>query len=261
MRTMRVFVADDEPLALRRVLRSLDAMKGLEVVGTASDGTEALEAIRALKPDLLLLDIMMPGLTGFDLLSALDQASPPAVVFVTAFDRFAVGAFEEGALDYILKPIDDERMRLAIERARSRIDEEANRRRFDQLRATLARMNTDFGAAISAGYERDLWVREGGNVRRIRIEDIDWIEAAGDYVALHVGGASHLADDSISSLATRLDPAMFQQVHRSAIVRLDAVVAVNREKFSAISLLMKDGETVRVSKSFKRAALDRLDPG
>ncbi len=261
MKPMRVFVADDEPLALRRVLRSLKTLQGIEVVGTASDGIEARDAIRALRPDLVLLDVMMPGLTGFDLLKALDDDTPPAIVFVTAFDQFAVGAFDEGAVDYVVKPLDDERLKIAVERARTRLKEETSGQRFDQLRRTLQRMNTDFAATIASPYERDIWVRKGGNVHRVRVDDIDWIEAAGDYVALHVGGTTHFADDSITSLNTRLDPAVFQQVHRRAIVRIDAIVAVNREKFSAISLQMRDGEKVRVSKSFKRIALERIAPG
>ncbi|MEO1020666.1 MAG: LytTR family DNA-binding domain-containing protein [Pseudomonadota bacterium] len=251
-------MADDEPLALRRVLRSLSELEGIEVVGTAADGAEALEAIGALKPDLLLLDIMMPGLTGFELLDALDEDSAPAVIFITAFDHFAVSAFAEGAIDYILKPLDDERLAVAIERAKTRLQQDANRQRFEQLRKTIARMNTDFNTAISSTYERDLWVRESGKVLRVRVEDIDWIEAAGDYVALHTEGNVLLADDSIRSLSERLDPTHFMQVHRSAIVKIDAVAEINREKFSSISLRMRSGERVRVSKSHKRAVLDRI---
>lgn len=258
MNALRVFVADDEPLAMRRVLRSVDRLPDLEIVGMAADGEEAREAIEVLKPDLLILDIMMPGLSGFDLLAALSDEWAPAVIFVTAFDRFAVDAFAEGAIDYILKPLDDERLALAVDRARTRLGEEKTKQRFEQLRTTLARMNTDFNSAITSPYESDLWVRDGGAVTRVRVRDIDWIEATGDYVTLHAKGMTHLADDSIRSLVERLDPAHFLQVHRSHIVRLDAVASIEREKFSGIGLRMSSGEKVRVSKSHKPAVLERI---
>jgi DNA-binding LytR/AlgR family response regulator len=258
MKPIRAFVAEDEPLALRRVLRALNGIEGVKVVGNATDGAQAVSAIQALKPDLLLLDVMMPGLTGFELLEALDQDCTPAVIFVTAFDEYAVSAFAEGAVDYLLKPLDDERLATAVERARSRLDQDANRVRFEQLRQTIARMNTDFESSISSTYDTDLWVREADRVLRIRVKDIDWIEAAGDYVVLHTKDAVHLADDSIRSLSERLDPDHFLQVHRSSIVRLDQVEALNREKFSSISLKLKSGARVRVSKTYKRAVLDRF---
>lgn len=261
MSAIRIFVADDEPLALRRVLRSLERLGGVELVGTASDGTEALEAINALKPDLLLLDIMMPGETGFDLLSALDENYAPAVIFITAFDNFAIGAYEEGAIDYILKPLDDERLATAIERARDRIEQQVTRRRFEQLRATLNKMNADFSASADAGYETELWVRENGVVLRVNLSDIIWIKAAGDYVALHLDEHVHLAADSIRSLAERLNPTDFMQVHRSAIVRLSAVAKIEREKFSTISLTMNNGDRIRVSRSFKRQVLENVPGG
>ncbi|AWW75419.1 DNA-binding response regulator [Erythrobacter sp. KY5] len=258
MKPLRIFVADDEPLALRRVLRSLKSIDNIDIVGTASDGNEALETIAATRPDVLLLDIMMPGLTGFELLESLDEHHAPSVIFITAFDNFAVDAFAQGVIDYILKPLDDERLATAIERARGRIESDANQLRFQQLRGALSRMNSDFSSAVPSPYERDLWVRENGAVRRVRVEEIDWIEAANDYVALHVGEEVHLADDSIRSLAQRLDPARFLQVHRSAIVRISSVSEINREKFSAISLTLQTGARVRVSKSYKRAVLDKL---
>ena len=258
MKPLRVFVADDEPLALRRVLRALGNMQNITVVGTASDGREALDLLDTLKPDLLILDIMMPGMTGIDLLAALDDDCEMAVIFVTAFDRFAVDAFEEGAVDYVLKPLDEQRLELAIERARSRLGSDANKRRFTQLRDTLERMNAGYSAAMAPERARDLWVREGGKVSRVRVEDIDWIEAAGDYVTLHIGKSSRLADDTIRSLVDRLDPDRFQQVHRGSIVRLDAIATVQREKFSGVSLKLASGKRVKVSKSHKRALLDRL---
>ncbi|EAQ27878.1 two-component response regulator [Erythrobacter sp. NAP1] len=258
MKPLRVFIADDEPLALRRVLRSVKSVDDTEIVGTASDGKEALAVIAATRPDLLLLDIMMPGLTGFELLEHLDEDQTPSVIFITAFDNFAVDAFAQGVVDYILKPLDDTRLAQAIERARERMELDANQERFAQLRSALSQMNTDFSTAIPSPYERDIWVRENGVVRRVRVEDIDWIEAANDYVSLHTAGGQYLADDSIRSLAKRLNPDQFFQVHRGAIVRIQAISEINREKFSAISLTLKSGARVRVSKSFKRAVFDAL---
>lgn len=259
MKTIRALVVDDEPLALRRVHRAIEGIEGVEVIGSASDGVAALEAVQSLRPDLVFLDIMMPGFNGFEMLRKLDDDEVPAVIFVTAYDHFAVGAFEEGAVDYLLKPLDDERLRVAVERARARLQETATRERIDQLRSTLARINSQFDPTLGSQYERDLWVRENGKVSRVRVEDIHWIEAAGDYVSLHTRHGRHLADDSIQSLASRLDSRHFMRVHRRTIVRLNSITGIKRERFSAISLELADESTVRVSKSYKRDVMSYLD--
>ncbi len=210
---LRVLIADDEPLAAERLQLLLAKAAGGELVGTASDGESAINLATALKPDLLLLDIAMPGLDGIEVARALAVQTPsPAVVFVTAFDQFAVAAFEVEAVDYLMKPVDPQRLERALDRARAYID---NR-------------TMPAAAARSSPWLEEFWASDLSGLVRIAAQDVDRVSAERDYMRLHVGRRSWLIHHSMSALEEGLDPALFVRLHRSAIVRKDFIVGFTR---------------------------------
>lgn len=220
-RPFRAVFADDEPLARDLVRTLLARDPEIEVVAECANGSQALEAVRIHEPDLLLLDVQMPGMDGFAVVEALDPADMPLVVFATAHDQHALRAFEVHAVDYLLKPFDAERFERAIgrakERLRARVVADAGQR--------MAELLVSLGRAPAARGEwlRRLAVPHGNRVDYVDTADIDWIEAADQYVKIHVGTKEHLMRGSLASLEGRLDPAAFSRVHRSAIVALDRV--------------------------------------
>jgi len=212
--TLRALIVDDEPLARRRLRSLLDAEVDLDIVGECEDGAAAVAETRRLDPDLLFLDVQMPGLDGFDVLAALGPSTNPAVIFVTAYDEYALRAFDVHAVDYLLKPFDRARLRQAIARARaSRVDVADLTRR---LRALVG------DVTASRRLER-LVVKSRGRVYFVRVDEIDWIESAGHYLALHVAREEHLIRETLRTLERRLDPDRFVRIHRSIIVNIDRV--------------------------------------
>ena len=187
--SMRVLAVDDEPLALQRLEWCLRDLPEVELVGKARDGRRALELIRSLSPDVVLLDIEMPELNGFELIDALGDEELPQVVFVTAFDHFAVQAFATGSVDYLLKPVEQERLRMALDRARTRIELHDAQMRVGELKTLVNTLRQGRRAALETRYENELWVREGDSRVRIPVNLVERIEADGDYVRLHVGSA------------------------------------------------------------------------
>ena len=256
--TLRVVIADDEPLALRRLQIALDDMPDVEIVGTASDGHAALELIDELSPDIVLLDIRMPEMSGIQLVEALDHPSPPAVIFVTAFDSFAVEAFREGAVDYVLKPLDTERLRIAIERAQIALQTRDASQRIAELREALTSLQREEAEREKPDFEEHLWVTSRGHVIRVPVNDVHWFEADGDYVQIHSKDRDHLIHDSLRDLETRLDPQRFLRVHRSAIVSIRSVVGLEKSDFGALRLRLTNGVAVPVSRSYKKATLAAL---
>jgi two-component system response regulator AlgR len=213
---LKVLLADDEPLATERLQLLLARQGGIDLVGTASDGDAAVRMAEALSPDLVLLDIAMPGMDGIEVARALSRRRPcPAVVFVTAFDQFAVAAFEVAAVDYLMKPIDPARLGEALNRARAHL------RRLDEE-----------GAPESVGgespYLEEFWASDRSGLVRIAARDIDRISAERDYMRLHVGARSWLIHHSMAALEEQLDPAQFVRLHRSAIVRRDFISGFSR---------------------------------
>ena len=256
--TLRIVIADDEPLALRRMEIALAEMPDVEIVGTASDGEQALQLINALSPDIVLLDIRMPELSGLQLVEALDHPSPPAVIFITAYDTFAVEAFREGAVDYLLKPLDENRLRIAIERAQRALTTRDAGERISELRTALESLRREEALREKADYEEYLWVSARGHVIRVPVNDVHWFEAEGDYVLVHSADRSHLIHDSLRDLEGRLDPRRFLRVHRSAIVRMQSVVGLDRLDFGAVRLRLVNGAEVPVSRSYKKGTLALL---
>jgi len=244
---LRICIADDEKLARERLLQLLGKQPDIEVVGVASNGLEALQQIMELKPDVLFLDIKMPELDGFDVLRELDPESRPVTIFVTAFDQFAVQAFEAHGADYLLKPFSDERFEAALERARSYIQT----RTAGELGLRLASLLNPTDAPAPEYLER-IVIKSGGRVTFLRVSEIDWIEAAGVYVYLHAGPQAHLYRANLGQLEKRLDPALFVRVNRSAMVQLDRIVELRTNPSSReYSIILKNGAEVPLSKNYR----------
>lgn len=223
MTALRVLVADDEPMGRQRLTRMLQDEPEVEVVASCGSGAEALQAIRQHEPDIAFLDIQMPGLDGFGVVRALEGERPPAFVFVTAHDHYAVRAFDVHALDYLLKPFDQERLQTALDRARTRLATGQPADSTQRMLALLQELNQRQRGEL--GLER-LVVRSQERSFFLRTDAIDWIEAAGKYVHLHVGKATHLLRGSMAGLEQQLDPARFVRISRSAIINIDRIQEV-----------------------------------
>lgn len=223
--TLRALVVDDEPVARRRLKALLDGLNGdaavdvsVDVIGECEDGAAAIETIQRLRPDVVFLDVQMPGLDGFDVVEALGlggrpPGAHPAIVFVTAYDRYAVRAFDVHAVDYLLKPFERARMRKAIERVARESDRRAADRRVHAAVETVRAQQP----------LRRVLVKSTDRIYAVRLDDVDWIDAAGHYIELHTGASTHLVRESLSALESRLDPARFVRIHRSTIVNLDRI--------------------------------------
>jgi two-component system, LytTR family, response regulator AlgR len=239
---LSALIVDDEPLAIERLQILCAKMTGLALAGTASDGAAALRLIGALKPDLLLLDIQMPGVDGLAVARALeDRDDKPAVVFTTAFDQFAVAAFDVAAVDYLLKPVSEERLSRAIERVR-------------------LQMETVTARPLPSPWKREFWVPHRGEIIRVPSGDIDLIEAERDYMRLHVGPRSYLLHETITELERKLDPQAFVRIHRSTIVRRDRVVGFKHDGTGGWRTELADGKVLRVGRSYlanARAMVER----
>lgn len=246
---LSILVADDEPLARRRLTRLLGKIDWVGRVDEAGDAAETCRQAEALRPDILLLDIQMPGGSGFEVLERLAFV-PPAVVFVTAFDHHALGAFEANAIDYVTKPIEPGRFLLAMDRARAAVQQHLQRDQIAELRETVATLKR----ALSRRETRaEFWVKTRGAHLRIAPEEVMRIQAERDYVRLHLRDADYLFQESLASLERRLDPAEFMRVHRSAIVRRAAIARIRPGRFGALVLMLADGSEVGVGRSYAAA--------
>ncbi len=251
MTPLSVLVVDDEPLARRRLTTILRELPGVKLAGEAEDGDEAVTLISALKPNVVLLDVKMPGLTGFDVLDALKGPSAPIVIFVTAFNHYAVKAFEVSAVDYVLKPVAFDRLAAALDKARHALAAGDIAARLAEVESVLAAIrDSEPAAQVGPAYEREIWVQKRAEFRRVPVSLIDWIEAERDYVRLHAAGDSYLLREPISRMEDRLDPADFVRVHRSALVRRDCIVAVQQAGYGAIRVQLSTGNTVRVGRTY-----------
>jgi len=238
---LRVLIVDDEPLARDCVRLAVVAEPEIEVVGECGDGAEAARAILELHPDVVFLDVQMPGKSGLEVIEEVGAGRMPAVVFVTAYDRYAVQAFESHALDYVLKPFENVRLIEAVRRARQQLRD----RRDGELGRRLASLLGGMGGPV-----RRFAVRENERVRFVPAADVEWIEADGNYVVLHAGTARHRVRESLRSLVERLDAAQFVQAHRSAIVNLAHVRELQAWFGGDYIALMRNGEEIRVSRTY-----------
>ena len=240
---VRVLIVDDEPLARQRVRRLLEADPEIAIIGESGDGETAVNDVCKLRPDLVFLDVQMPVLDGFGVLQALDDAPLPAVIFVTAHDRFALKAFEVHALDYLLKPFDKSRFHAALERAKTQIRQGNAAALNHQLQEILQSM--------PARPQERLPVKTSGRIYFIPIDDIDWIEAAANYVRLHVGTELHLLRESLTALEKKLDPRRFVRIHRSTIVNLERIREMQPVFHGDYVVLLRDGTELTVSRTFR----------
>lgn len=247
MTLLKALIVDDEPLAVERLQILCARLPALQLVGTATDGEAALRLIDALGPDVLFLDIAMPGLTGLDVARALDEREgpAPAIVFVTAFDRFAVAAFDAAATDYLMKPVAPERLERAVERVSARLAARAA--------APAAPARDDHRA-----YAREFWVPNRGELARVDVADIDRIEAERDYMRLHAGNRSWLIHETIANLEARLDPAEFLRIHRSSIVRRAAIRRLAHDGQGNWSAELAGGETLRIGRTYLASVRARV---
>jgi two-component system LytT family response regulator len=239
---VRVLIVDDEKLARRGVSLRLSRFENIDIVGECGDGAAAVEKILELAPDLVFLDVHMPGMGGFEVLRALPRGQMPAVIFLTAYEQHALRAFEIHALDYLLKPVDDERFAAAVERAQQRVESATKLRAAERV---LKMLDMD-----APKYPQRLVVRLGTRLQIVPADEIEWIATAGDYVELHVRGRAHLLRESMGSLEQRLDPSKFMRIHRSRMVRAGSIVELavidNRE----YRIRLSDGSEHRSSRTY-----------
>ena len=257
-RPIRVLVVDDEPPARKRIATLLQKADGFESIGEATNGKEALARIEADEPDLVLLDVQMPEMSGLDVLEALDPDALPAVVFVTAYDQHALRAFELHAVDYLLKPFDDERFETALRRAKARIERGQlvglSRQLLSLLRASQAAPPDQPLAhlADTAPPSTDrLAIRSGDRIAIVRVEEIDWIEGAGVYAKLHVGEKTHLLRETLTNLSEQLDPERFVRIHRSTIVNRERVRELRSYFHGEYIVLLEDGTQLKLSRTYR----------
>jgi two-component system LytT family response regulator len=261
--TIRTLIVDDEPLARRGLELRLREYGDISIVRQCANGREALAAIAEDAPDLMFLDIQMPGMSGLDLVANVPQESMPMVVFVTAFDRFAINAFEAHALDYLLKPVDEKRLAAAIDRVRAQWQQQQAVAQREQLMALLAEVKGNGEITVDATtapassapsaprYARMLPIRSGRETVRLDVTTIDWIDAAGDYMCLHADGQTHVLRATMKELEEMLDPAVFQRVHRSTIVNLARVKSLRPHLNGECFLKLQSGQEVKLSRSFR----------
>lgn len=241
---LRVIVVDDEPLAREDIRQLLAGRADVNVVATCTNGMEALEAVRRLQPDVLLLDIRMPGLDGFNVVAQLDRGELPYVVFVTAFDRFAIDAFRVRALDYLLKPVQPARLDEALERAREQLE----RRSADDWPAAIHAAASEHAQATeTAPFLTEVMVRVGTRDIVLRVDEIDWIQAETYYARLHIRGRSYLYRERMHVLESQLNPRHFARVHRSAIVNLDRVREIVHDNRGDHVVVLSTGARVKTS--------------
>jgi two-component system, LytTR family, response regulator len=250
--TTRVLIVDDEPLARERLRTLLADERSMAVVGEAADARMAADAIRTLNPDLVFLDVQLPGATGFDVIESVGADKMPFVVFVTAYDRYALRAFDVHALDYLLKPFDRERFRQALARARQELD----RRNGGDLEQRLLAIVKDLKPS-STRVDRFV-VKTGGRVFFVRNDEIDWVEAAGNYVKLHVGSESHLLRETMHSVESRLDPEQFFRIHRSHIVNIERIRELQPWFNGEYVVFLKNGTRLTLSRGYREKLQDRV---
>lgn len=247
--TLRVVLIDDEPLALSRLEVGFSRIADVDVVGSAADGISAAAAVARFSPDLVMLDIQMPGMNGLALARALDAAPRPDIVFVTAFDHYAPEAFAVEAVDFLLKPVQFDRLEEAVERARRRRNLRRQAGRAAELEKVVEALKTPAGR-----YETEFWVPGREGLTRVQVDQIEWIEAARDYVLLHTPVRSHILRATMAAIGERLDPEAMLRVHRSAFVRTSAVREVRRPSPGRLSLILASGAEVQVGSIYARAA-------
>jgi two-component system LytT family response regulator len=253
---IRALIVDDEPLARTSIAVLLRQDPDIGIVGECGSGQEALGEIRVAKPDLLFLDVQMPECDGFDVLELLGSDLPAAIVFVTAYDQYALRAFAAGALDYLLKPFDNARFELALGRAKQRI--RLDRSENDRSENGVRNQASGVGEKTRPRKLERVVIKSAGEVCFVKISEIDWIEAADYYACLHVGAKSHLLRRSMADLEEDLDPNLFCRVHRSSIVNLERVRGLKLSEDGEYEVLLETGARLRMSRRYRKQLQERM---
>lgn len=243
--SIKTLVVDDEPLAREKIVSFLSDEPDIEIVGECDSGRSALNAIERYSPDLLFLDIQMPEMDGFGVLREIGTEKTPAVVFVTAYDQYALQAFEVHAMDFLLKPFDRIRLKTALERARAQI----LRQRTGDLRERLAALLEDL--EDEEQFLDRLVVKSSGRVFFLKVDDVDWVEAAANYVRLHTGEDSYLVRETMTRLEKKLDPQKFLRIHRSTIVNIDCIQELQQMFHGDYAVVLKGGKSLAVSRGYR----------
>jgi two-component system LytT family response regulator len=257
MKMIKAIIVDDEPIARRNLEALLKDDPDIEVVGLCSTGADAVKLIRKNPPDLLFLDIQMPETDGFAVLKKINASCIPAIVFVTAYDQYALKAFETHALDYLLKPFSDERFAVTLDRAKSQIRQRAAAELSRKLRALLSEHAAQQQPAAGETFVERFLVKQGNRVFFVKAEEIVWIEATDYCVSLHAGTKVHILRETMSDLENKLDPAKFLRIHRSAIVNLQRIKEVQTKSGGEYVVVMKDGTQLKLSRG-RRDQLETL---
>ncbi len=257
---IRAIVVDDESLARKGLIMRLEHFPHIEVVGSCRSGKEALAAVAECMPDLMFLDIQMPGMTGFEVVEQLQQDNMPMIVFVTAYNAFAVDAFTTNAVDYLLKPIEDDRLRQAVEKATLQVSSKQSavekQRLLDIVIGLTGKSEMAINQLLRSGDEKSPWsdrlaIKDGSSTAFVPVKDIDWVDAAGDYMCVHVQGHTHIMRTTMKELEAQLDPNIFQRVHRSTIVNLQRVEKVSSHINGEFHLTLAGGSSLKMSRSYK----------
>jgi two-component system LytT family response regulator len=257
--SIRTILVDDEKLAIQGLQLRLESFPDIEVIETCANGREAIRAIKTLKPDLVFLDIQMPGFDGFSVVKGVMEIEPPLFVFVTAYQEHAIRAFEANAVNYLMKPVDEDKLADTIERVRQRLAEKASAVEAEKLKDVLAEVSPEALEEIvsseddgSTGrFEKMINIKDRGQIFRVDVDTIEHIEAAGDYMCIYTGDNSLILRETMKDLERRLDPRNFQRVHRSTIVNLDQVRQVKPHTNGECFLVLGSGAEVKVSRSYR----------
>ncbi|MDP5277597.1 response regulator [Sphingomonas sp. DG1-23] len=258
--TIRTILVDDEPLAIQGLELRLQEHEDVEIIDKCSNGREAIRAIKTHKPDLVFLDIQMPGFDGFSVVQGLMEVEPPLFVFVTAYSDHAIRAFEAQAMDYLMKPVEPSRLADTLDRVRQRLTEKRGVEEVDRLKEVLAEVapdavdeiaTSDSGEMASNRFEKLINIKDRGQIFRVDVDTIERIDAAGDYMCIYTGDNTLILRETMKDLEKRLDPRRFQRVHRSTIVNLDLVRQVKPHTNGECFLVLDSGASVKVSRSYR----------
>jgi two-component system LytT family response regulator len=256
--TIRTILVDDEKLAIQGLQLRLEKFEDVEIIDTCQNGREAIRAIKTQRPDLVFLDIQMPGFDGFSVVQGVMEIDPPLFVFVTAYQEHAIRAFEANAVNYLMKPVDENKLADTIERVRNRIAEKKSTEEAEKLMNVLSEVAPAAAEEFSQGdddtasrYEKLINIKDRGQIFRVEVGTIEHIEAAGDYMCIYTGDNSLILRETMKDLERRLDPRKFQRVHRSTIVNLDQVRQVKPHTNGECFLVLESGAEVKVSRSYR----------
>ncbi|QPQ54873.1 response regulator transcription factor [Allosphingosinicella flava] len=257
--TIRTILVDDEPLAIQGLQLRLERHEDVEIIDTCNNGREAIRSIKTHKPDLVFLDIQMPGFDGFSVIQGLMEVEPPLFVFVTAYSDHAIRAFEAQAVDYLMKPVEEDRLADTLERVRQRLTERRSAEEAGKLKEVLAEVAPDAVDTVDQAeegyaanrYEKLINIKDRGQIYRVDVDSIEKIDAAGDYMCIYTGDNTLILRETMKDLEKRLDPRRFQRVHRSTIVNLDQVRQVKPHTNGECFLVLDSGSQVKVSRSYR----------